>query len=105
MQITMTRFSGQTLTANRNVDALRLRGSQGTPNNGTLVPIPTVLVPTDYKMSTEKLIAAVTGHPLWYDPSLFHFKDRKRSQKMGRYRFQISKIHTLCKGIIRCAKE
>ena len=31
MQITMTRFSGQTLTANRNVDALRLRGSQGTP--------------------------------------------------------------------------
>ena len=55
MQITMTRFSGQTLTANRNVDALRLRGSQGTPNTGTLVPIPTVLVPTDYKMSTEKL--------------------------------------------------
>ena len=31
MQITMTRFSGKTLTANRNVDALRLRGSQGTP--------------------------------------------------------------------------
>ena len=47
MQITMTRFSGQTLTANRNVDALRLRGSQGTPNTGTLVSIPTVLVPTD----------------------------------------------------------
>ena len=45
MQITMTRFSGQTLTANRNVDALRLRGSQGTPNTGTLVLIPTVLVP------------------------------------------------------------
>ena len=37
MQMTMTRFSGQTLTANRNVDALRLRGSQGTPA-GTLVP-------------------------------------------------------------------
>ena len=37
MQITMTRFSGKTLTANRNVDALRLRGSQGTPA-GTLVP-------------------------------------------------------------------
>ena len=31
MQITMKRFSGKTLTANRNVDALRLRGSQGTP--------------------------------------------------------------------------
>ena len=74
----MTRFSGQTLTANRNVDALRLRGSQGTPNTGTLVPIPTVLVPTDYKMSTEKLIAAVTGHPVLYDPSLFHFRDRNK---------------------------
>ena len=37
MQMTMTRFSGQTLTANRNVDALRLRGTQGTPA-GTLVP-------------------------------------------------------------------
>ena len=31
MQITMTRFSGKTQTTNRNVDALRLRGSQGTP--------------------------------------------------------------------------
>ena len=31
MQITMTRFSGKTLIANRNVDVLRLRGSQGTP--------------------------------------------------------------------------
>ena len=30
-QITMTRFGGKTLTADRNVDALRLRGSQGTP--------------------------------------------------------------------------
>ena len=49
----MTRFSGQTLTANRNVDALRLLGSLGTLNTGTLVPIPTVLVPIDYKMSTE----------------------------------------------------
>ena len=37
MQITMTRFSGKTLTANRNVDALRLRRSQGTPV-GNLVP-------------------------------------------------------------------
>ena len=27
----MTRISGKTLTANRNVDAPRLRGSQGTP--------------------------------------------------------------------------
>ena len=54
MQITMTRFSGQTLIANRNDYALRLCGSQGTPNTGTLVSIPTVLVPTDYKMSMEK---------------------------------------------------
>ena len=37
MQMTIIRFSGQTLTANRNVDALRLRGSQGT-SAGTLVP-------------------------------------------------------------------
>ena len=75
MQITMMHFSGKTLTANRNVDALRLRGSQGTPNTGTLVP---VLVPTDYKMLTEKCIAAVTGHPVLYDPSLFHFRDRNK---------------------------
>ena len=31
MQIIMKRFSGKILTANRNVDALRLRRSQGTP--------------------------------------------------------------------------
>ena len=59
MQITMKRFSGQTLTANRNVDALRLRGSQGT-SAGTLVP---TFIHSLNKMSAEVLIAAVTGHP------------------------------------------
>ena len=78
MQITMTRFSGQTLTANRNVDALRLRGSQGTPNTGTLVPIYCFGSYWLYKMSTEKLIVAVTGHRVLYDPSLFHFRDRNK---------------------------
>ena len=28
------------------------------------------------KMSAEVLIAAVTGHPVLYDPTLFHFRDR-----------------------------
>jgi hypothetical protein len=70
MQITMTRFSGKTLTANRNVDALPCvdpREHQ-TP---ALWFLPTFLVPTE-------LIASVTGHPVLYDPSLSHFSDRNK---------------------------
>ena len=72
MQMTIIRFSDQTLTANRNVNALRLRGSQGT-SAGTLVP---TFIHSLNKMSAEVLIAAVTGHPVLYEPTLFQFRDR-----------------------------
>ena len=76
MQITMTRFGCKTLTTNRNVDALRLHGSQGTPALWFLLDLFGSY--STFKMTTEKLITAVAGHPVLYDPSLFDFRDRNK---------------------------
>ena len=84
MQVTMTRFSDQTLTANRNVDALRLRGYQGTPDTGTLVPIPTVSVPTYYKMSTKKKNRGCNWAPGVVRSEPFSFqRSRKKGSGLG----------------------
>ena len=71
-------FRRQNTDSQSDVDALRLRGSQGTPALWFLLYF--VGSYCTFKMSTEKLIAAVAGHPVLYDPSLFDFRDRKKKR-------------------------